>query len=117
VQPALITPPKVDRAHHGHALVKREGAGFMCEACSSMASDMESLSAIPCNPSSVFQSKGLKTINDRLKEEHLQLVKLRKLRLMELELARLKQLKELAKGTSNVQSRLLATGPASAANG
>ena len=82
-----------------------------------MASDMESLSAIPCTPSSVFQSKGVKNITERLEEEHLRLAKLRKLRLLELEVARLNQLKELAKRTSNVQNRLLATGPASAANG
>ena len=118
MQPALVTPPKVDQAKHGHALVKREGAGFICEACSSMASDMTSLSAIPCTPSSVFKSNGLKNINDRLKEEHLRLAKLRKLRLMELEIARLNQLKELqAKRTSNVQSHLPATGSALAANG
>ena len=64
VQPALVTPPKVcqkSEIQYAHALVARDGSGFICEACSSIAPDMKTLSAIPCTPSKVFKSKGVET--------------------------------------------------------
>lgn len=104
VQPALITPPKVERpiGVNQHALVKPNGTGVICEACSSIAPDMETLSWIPCSPSDVFQSKGVKNINDRLEQEHQYLKKLRKLRLLEVEMTRLQQLKEQKQKASNI---------------
>ena len=97
MQPALVTPPKVSQKseiQYAHVLMKRDGKGFICEACCSMAPDLETLSAIPCTPSKVFNSKGVETMTERLREEHLRLEKLRKLRLLELEASRLKQLKQ-----------------------
>ena len=115
MQPALVTPPKVSQKseiQYAHVLMKRDGKGFICEACCSMAPDLETLSAIPCTPSKVFNSKGVETMTERLREEHLRLEKLRKLRLLELEASRLKQLEQERALMATRSAHASAEGPA-----
>ena len=92
----LETPPKdpEPREHHAHALVEKDGRGFVCVVCSAVAGDEATLSMVPCvAPPAMFAHKRLESMNLRIQEEQEKLEKLRKLRLHELEYQKLADLK------------------------
>lgn len=96
LEPPAKTPPKLENAtsqvKYAHALVKHDhdGAVYECLACSSKASGMAALEALPCVP--LEKQKYL--LQERMQEERAKLEKLRTLRLLELEMHRLEQLKK-----------------------